>query len=178
RVARGDSVPTPQTVNRENTVLRQMFRFATERGWMKVAPTIRNESERLTRRRRRHFTPEEYRTLFRTARRRANEFSAIPLKRRQHWQRQLLYDVIMLLANTGVRVDEVKTLIWRNIDWNDQSLLLERAGKTKSTRRVLMRQSAVNALKRIRARRIDFLSRTNKALNFGEKVIATCDGKT
>lgn len=58
-------------------------------------------------------------------------------------------DYILLLANTGLRGDESETLIWRNVDWENKSLLLEHAGKTKSTRRVLMREGAVLALKRI-----------------------------
>ena len=56
RRAKGQQSPTPQTINRENTVLRQMLRYAVDRNWIKSAPKIDNESDRLTRRRRRHFT--------------------------------------------------------------------------------------------------------------------------
>lgn len=177
RKAKGETVPVAQTINRENTALRQMLRFAVERGWMKQAALIRNESERLTRHRRRHFTSEEYGRLYRTARKRTLEFEHVPLKRRQHWQRLLLYDVVMLLANTGMRVDEYRTLIWRNVDLESGTLLLEKAGKTKSNRRVVMRKSAVDALRRIRSRRIEFLARGNEKLDDAEKVIALANGK-
>ena len=83
----------------------------------------------------------------------------------------------MLMANTGLRVDELKTLIWRNVDWADGSLLLEHAGKTRSTRRVLMRRGALFALQRIKQRRLDYLARTGAALNMNETVISLPNGK-
>ena len=177
RRAKGASAASPQTINRENTVLRQMLRYAVDRGWLKSAPQIDNESERQTRRRRRHFTIEEYRTLHRVGRRRSRELEGIELKTRPDWQRKLLYDVVLLLANTGMRVDEMKTLVWRNIYWKDSSILLEHAGKTKSTRRVIMRKSAVDALDRIRDRRLAFLARSGSPIDPQERVIALPNGK-
>jgi integrase len=176
RNARGEQAPSPQTINRENTVLRQMLRYAVEREWIKVAPVIKNESERLTWRRRRHFTFEEYRVLYRTAKQRIKDLEGNPLTKRAKQHRELLFDYILLLSNTGLRVDETKTLIWRNVDWENKSLLLENAGKTKSKRRVLMREGAVNALKRIQQRRIGYLFDRNKELTPNEKVIALADG--
>ena len=176
RNARGERPPTPQTINRENTVLRQMLRYAVEREWMKTAPVIKNESERLTWRRRRHFTFEEYRVLYRTARKRIKELEGNPLTKRAKQNRELLFDYILLLSNTGLRVDEAKTLIWRNVDWDGKSLLLENAGKTKSKRRVLMREGAVNALKRIQQRRLTYLEAKKQKLNPNEKIVALADG--
>lgn len=173
RRAKGDHPPLPQTLNRENSVLRQMMRHAVDRGWITHTPQIRNESERLTYRRRRHFNLDEYRSLYRKARKRAQEFEGIPLKTRQHWQRQLLYDYILILANTGLRVDESKTIIWRNVDIDNRSILLEYAGKTRSARRVLMRGSAIKALQRIKERR---MLRSGGILDPNEKVIALPDG--
>jgi hypothetical protein len=40
RNAQGEVAPTPQTLNRENTVLRQMLRYAVDRGWLRTAPLI------------------------------------------------------------------------------------------------------------------------------------------
>ena len=178
RRSQGESPPTPQTINRENTVLRQLLRYAVDKNWMRVAAKIDSESERLTRRRRRHFNFAEYWKLCKTARRRACEIeNAVQFKLVQQWKRHLLFDVIMLMANTGLRVDESKTLIWRNVDWADGSLLLEHAGKTRSTRRVLMRRGALFALQRIKQRRLDYLARTGAALNMNETVISLPNGK-
>ena len=178
RRSQGENPPTPQTINRENTVLRQLLRYAVDKNWMRVAAKIDSEFERLTRRRRRHFNFAEYWKLCKTARRRACEIeNAVQFKLVQQWKRHLLFDVIMLMANTGLRVDELKTLIWRNVDWADGSLLLEHAGKTRSTRRVLMRRGALFALQRIKQRRLDYLARTGAALNMNETVISLPNGK-
>jgi len=177
RRAKGDQPPLPQTLNRENSVLRQMMRHAVDRGWIRDVPAIRYESERQTYRRRRHFTSNEYKKLWQTAKQRAKELEGIPLRTRQHWQRLLLFDYIMILANTGMRVDESKTIIWRNVDFNNGTIILEQAGKTRSSRRIVMRDSAIKALQRIKERRLAFLDRSGGALDPNEKVIALPDGK-
>lgn len=153
RTSKSEKVPTPQTLNRENTVLRQMLEHAVEQGWIEKAPKVPHFSERLTRRRRRHFTTDEYRTLLRTARRRIARAKTDPLQRHTLWQRQLLYDVILFLSNSGLRVDELRTLKWRNVDFESEQVVLEQAGKTQSNRRLFVRASGMLALKRIRDRR-------------------------
>ena len=40
RRSQGESPPTPQTINRENTVLRQLLRYAVDKNWMRVAAKI------------------------------------------------------------------------------------------------------------------------------------------
>ena len=152
RTSKSEKVPTPQTLNRENTVLRQMLEHAVEQGWIEKAPKVPHFSERLTRRRRRHFTTDEYRTLLRTARRRIARAKTDPLQRHTLWQRQLLYDVILFLSNSGLRVDELRTLKWRNVDFESEQVVLEQAGKTQSNRRLFVRASGMLALKRIRDR--------------------------
>ena len=157
RLTKSDRTPTPQTLNRENTVLRQVLEHAVEQGWIEKAAKVPHFSERLTRRRRRHFTTEEYRALHRTARKRITRAKNDPLQRHTLWQRQLLYDVIILIANSSLRVDELQTLRWRNVDFESEMVVLERAGKTKSSRRVIVRSSGMVAMKRIKERRRDWL---------------------
>lgn len=177
RKSKGDNEAPPQTINRENTVLRQTFKHAVEKGWLRTAITIETLSEKDSARRRRHFTLEEYRALYRTARRRVHDLKGQELMTRQMEQRKLLLDYIVLLVNTGMRVDESKTLIWRNVDWESKTLLLEHAGKTRSTRRVLMRDGAVLALRRIYERRLAYLAKSDSALNPNEKIVAIANGK-
>ncbi|MDQ2081222.1 tyrosine-type recombinase/integrase [Xanthobacteraceae bacterium Astr-EGSB] len=176
RVAKSETPPKPQTLNRENTVLRQLFRYAVDRGWMKQAPTVQQVSEKLTRHRRRHFTLDEYRLLRRTALARIKEFEHDKTKRYQLNQRQLLYDFILLVANTGMRVDETHSVIWRNVDFDHAQIRLERGGKVKSDRKLIMRGSAVRALTRIQERRLAFLAETDGKLSPNERVIAMPDG--
>ena len=177
RQNKGEKIPTPQTVNRENTVLRQLLRHAVNRKWLAEIPEIPFADERLTRRRRRHFTFDEYRLLHRTSRKRTKEFAGVPLNTVAHWSRQLLHDYILFLSNTGIRVDEAKTIRWRHIDWQEGTILVEFAGKTRSTRTVFARATAMVALKRIQTRRTAFLDRFYQKLKPDEKVFALPDGK-
>ena len=179
RTSKSEKVPTPQTLNRENTVLRQMLEHAVEQGWIEKAAKVPHYSERLTRRRRRHFTTEEYRTLHRTARKRITRAKNDPLQRHTLWQHQLLYDVIILMANSGLRVDELQSLRWRNVDFESEMVVLERAGKTRSSRRVIVRSSGMLALKRIRDRRREWLDERGRedAIAAHDPVIALPTGK-
>jgi hypothetical protein len=84
----------PQSINRENTVLRQALYFAEKREWLPNLVHIEHLNERLTRKRRSHFTTEEYLNLCHTAIRRINELEGIPLQTAAYRQRQLLFDYI------------------------------------------------------------------------------------
>ena len=173
--------PMPQTMNRENTVLRQLLRFAQTQLWIDKAPAVLFLSERQTRRRRRDFTADEYRQLRITAIKRIKEarHSSKGEVAQAYPYRQLLYDVIQLLANSGLRVDEMRSLTWRNVDWRNVDwrngdLVLEHAGKTKSNRRLILRQAAIRALLRIASRRKRWLREQDyeSALDPKEKVIS------
>jgi integrase len=170
--------PSPQTLNRENTVLRQVLRYGEQQGWIVKAPNVEHLSERLTKRRRRHFTIEEYKLLRKTAQSRIRECKTDPQRKYTLVQRQLLYDVIMLMANSGLRVDELKSLTWRNVHWKEGDILLERAGKLKSSRRLVLRSSAVNALKRIAKRRKAYMEeqKAEPILHASERVVALPNG--
>lgn len=61
-------------------------------------------------------------------------------------------------------MDEVKTIIWRNINWEESTVTLNRAGKVKSSRVLLIRDIGMEALARIKSRRLDYL----KAKGLGE----------
>ena len=148
--------PTPQTLNREHTVLRQLLTLAVDKGWLEAVPKIPFLSESQTRRRRRHFTYEEYQQLRRIAIQRIYEArSGDQLCRNVVLPtRKLLYDVIQLMANSGLRVDEMRALTWRCVDWQRGDIVLEHAGKMKSNRQLILRQAAIRALKRIALRRL------------------------
>ena len=168
--------PLPQTMNRENTVLRQLLRYAQSQLWIEKAPTVPFLSERQTRRRRRDFTADEYRQLRIVAIKRIREarHSSRGEVAQAYPYRQLLYDVMQLLANSGLRVDEMRSLSWRNVDWHNGDLVLEHAGKTKSNRRLILRQAAIRALLRIAARRKRWLREHDleSALDPREKLIS------
>jgi integrase len=176
RRRKANTEPLPQTLNRENTVLRQMLRYAASQLWIDAIPAIQFLSERQTRRRRRDFTADEYHLLRVTAIKRIKEarHSSRGEVAQAYPNRQLLYDVIQLLANSGLRVDEMRSLTWRNVDWRNGDLVLDHAGKTKSSRRLILRQAAVRALLRIAARRRRWLRERGQSefINPAEKIIS------
>ena len=151
--------PKPQTINKENVVLHQMLVYALRKNYIVKIPEIPRQDERKSFFRRRHFTLQEYRTLIRTANQRIKEVSHSPLLTVHKWRRQLLKDYIIVLISTGLRVDESKTLIWRNVDLENSRIKLENAGKVKSSRVLYVRPAGVAALRRIKQRRLEHIPR-------------------
>ena len=164
RRTKGKQEPVPQTLNRENTVLRQMMAYAALQKWIadKIAIPYINQS--LTVRRRRHFTSQEYSLLVSTARRRILEAIADRNQRHVVQHRRLLLDAIIIMANSGLRVDEMHQLTWRGVMWEQGDIQLERAGKRKSSRKLILNAGAVLALKRIARRRRDWLARRQQSV--------------
>ena len=171
--------PTPQTLNRENTVLRQMFSYAFAQKWLRDQIKVPHLSESQSKRRRPHFTAQEYRTLCSVGKRRVIE--AFHDGRIHHTlnNRALLVDVIRLLANCGLRVDEMNDMTWRNIDWERGDIILNRAGKLKSSRRVVMKRGAIDALDFIKYRRENWMRENRKGdeVDINEKVICLPNGE-
>ena len=175
--------PLPQTLNRENTVLRQMLKFAESHDWIDKPPVVPFLAEALTRRRRRDFTTEEYQLLRKTALHRIRHLPADKSSAEQKqilYQRQLLYDVIQLLANSGLRVDELRSVTWRCVDWANGDIILERAGKRRSNRRLVLMRPAVRALLRLAQRRRNWQQVHSEPvmLHSDEKIIALPSGRT
>ena len=183
RQKKADGKVTNQTINRENSVLRQLFQYGIECTY--VAKDVKVKALKNAKSRRRsHFTLEEYEKLLKVSRARANEYnmtennkktkkmSAKELARltQQHWSRNLLHDVIIILANTGMRVGELATVTWKDINYETHEIQLRHAGKVKSSRRVLMRGYAPVALKRISKRREDYARKNKTKISENEKV--------
>ena len=174
--------PLPQTLNRENTVLRQMLKFAQTHEWIDKLPVVPFLAEALTRRRRRDFTNDEYLLLRKIALQRIRHLpkdkSAAEQRHIKH-QRQLLYDVIQLLANSGLRVDELRSVTWRCVDWENGDIILERAGKRRSNRRLVLMRPAIRALLRLAQRRRNWQRAHAEPamLHSDEKIIALPSGK-
>ena len=152
-------------------------------GWIDKLPVVPFLAEALTRRRRRDFITDEYLVLRRTAIKRIRHLPAdksVSEQRHIKHQRQLLYDVIQLLANSGLRVDELRSVTWRCVDWANGDIILERAGKRRSNRRLVLMRPAVRALLRLAQRRRNW--QINHAepvlLHSDEKIIALPSGKS
>jgi integrase len=168
---------TPQTINRENTVLRQLLKVGERRGWLLQPVHVDHLNERMTKRRRPHFTVPEYVQLCHVAQQRIRELQDSALSKRAYQQRLLLYDLIKFIANSGVRIDETKSICWRHVDFDAKTVLIEHAGKTMSTRTVYVRYTGLLALQRIKDRRLAYLSEMDGRLSGTEPVFATIAGQ-
>lgn len=99
---------SPNTIKRHYNDLRNFFRWCVEEGLLKDIPKFpRINSEKS---RRPHFNEAEWRKLVRYLR----EFVKIE-NRKTRRDRRMLIDYVLILANTGIRVGEARTLKWRDI---------------------------------------------------------------
>lgn len=99
---------SPNTVKRIHNDLRNFFRWCVEEGLLKEIPKFpRINSEKS---RRPHFNDAEWRKLVRFLR----EFVKVE-NRKTRRERKMLVDYVLILANTGIRVGEARTLKWRDI---------------------------------------------------------------
>lgn len=174
---------TPQTLNRENTVLNMLLKFAEEREWIKYNLRAKSLSEKMTRRRRGHFSLEEYKQLIATSKKRISEFRPKNLKGQskglyvnKFHQRQLLHDVMLILSNTGMRVDELKHVRWRDIDFDTGQIKFHGIGKVNSHRHLNVRDSGIVALKRLQERRLSYLNKNNEKLDPNEFIQSLPNG--
>ena len=149
-------IPVPSTLNNEETVLRAIFKFAVNRGYIaeNEIPTIR--TKRTTWRPRSTFTEREYYKLLAIGRRRIKE--AVKAKReREAHQRFMVYHYVLIAANCGARVTELMNLRWRDITWEDRdaqgnkNILFDVSGKSKY-RTLVANDECRDYLNRIRER--------------------------
>ncbi|MCI5050108.1 MAG: hypothetical protein MRY32_07250, partial [Rickettsiales bacterium] len=117
---------SPKTLHRELSVLNAMFKYAEELKWITHIPKIPIPSLRGYNVRGSHFDESTYSKLHNIARNRIEKASKESDKR----TRAMLYDYIILMANTGMRVDESRTLKWKHVASDFGSITLEYAGKT------------------------------------------------
>jgi len=175
RKRKGDVLP--QTLNRENVVLRQMFKFAERQRWLDTAPVVPKQEDKHTIQRRPHFSDKEFKHLCDVAKQRYEAFDGDKVRIRAYEARFILWVYIVFLGNTGCRVDESKLIMWRDIDYKDRSITIVGGGKTNQLRILYLNDDVIDALKSLRAF-LDFRIRnkTNKVTD-DMPVFSTVEGK-
>ncbi len=165
---------TNSSLNREGSVLNQILRMGYEHGWIKQQLKLGNESAKYEYNRREDFKDAELNKLLKTSEQRIEEYRSDKLSKQERgrltnklWERQLLHDMIILLLNTGMRVDESKTVTWGNVDLDAHEIKLKKAGKKNEQRPVIVKSEGIAALKRLKARREEWCK--NKGKTFSEK---------
>lgn len=105
--------PAYSTIHSEIVTLRQVLKTAIRHGWLQHLPDLSapyRASGKISHRA--WFSPDEYKALYTATRKRTQ---AAQGKRRQ-WNCEQLHDLVLFMANTGVRPDEVKRLEYRDVE--------------------------------------------------------------
>ena len=124
--------PARNTIHNEVVTLSMVLKTAKRHGWLETLPDTSDPYRRQSKvEHRPWFTPKEYKQLYEATRKNA----ANPKKERYRWHAEQLHDFVLLMANTGLRPDEVKQLEFRDVeivtdDWSGKRILeIEVRGK-------------------------------------------------
>ncbi|PHZ84313.1 tyrosine-type recombinase/integrase [Paremcibacter congregatus] len=124
--------PARSTLHHEIVTLRQVLKTATRHGWLQHLPDLSPPYRASTKvSHRAWFNPEEYKRLYEATRRRAQK----PLRNRYKYHGEQLHDMVLFMANTGIRPDEALRLEYRDVeivedlDTNETILVISVRGK-------------------------------------------------
>ena len=105
--------PARNTIHNEIVTLSMVLKTAQRHGWLEHVPDLSDPYRRQSKvEHRPWFTPNEYKQLYEATRRNA----ADPKNKRFKWHAEQLHDFVLLMANTGLRPDEVRLLEFRDVE--------------------------------------------------------------
>jgi integrase len=146
--------PSPNSLRRESTGLKNMFKYAVDKGWLTSVPDMAVPS--LHKNRRPTFTNQEWRLLTR----RMREW----VKEGQQWgsvgrDRYVSQQYVLILANCGARVGEMRFLRWSDLTTQTVTRTLDSEGDTKrlvatvsgktGERKIVFQQGSETYIKRL-----------------------------
>lgn len=105
--------PARITLHNETVILRQVLKFCHGKGWLDYVPELSPPYKASSKvGHRAWFSPAEYKQLYEATRRKA----AQPHKHKVNkWRYEQLHDLGLIMANTGLRPDEVSRLEFRDV---------------------------------------------------------------
>jgi integrase len=115
---RRDTQRAPASVNRELEILSKIFTLAVDNGLIQANPCRKVKKLRMDNQRTRYLLPDEEKRLL-----------ANCIERREY-----LRSIIILAANTAMRKGDILNLQWKQIDFNQNTILVRnlKAGSGKS----------------------------------------------
>lgn len=146
--------PSNGTLRRERTSILPVFKYAVSKGYITAVPDT--EPPKAALERRPTFTLDEWQTIYNAARRWVAEGQTKATSR----QRKMTQLYILILANTGLRVGELRGLRWGDLRTtateDGTRLIAEVRGKT-GVREVVFQAGAQKYVERLYDRRIEEL---------------------
>lgn len=145
--------PSKSTLLNHNSALNRIFEVALSEGWVTRIriPALHTKGEKS--KRRPDFTQDEWRRVAANLRHWVRKATTD----RSKAQRELLWDYVLILANTGMRTGtEVYNLRWRHLRWHTAAdgrrhLLISPSGKT-GQRELVAREGCHKFFRRIQLR--------------------------
>ena len=117
--ARNGKPPARSTMHQEIVALRQVLKTAIRHGWLSHLPDLSQPYKASGKiGHRAWFSPEEYRQLYTATRKRRDKTKGT----RWAWETAQLHDLVLFLANTGLRPDEVLQLEYRDVSIVDDEV--------------------------------------------------------
>ena len=105
--------PARNTIHNEIVTLNMVLKTAQRHKWIEHVPDVSDPYRRQSKiEHRPWFTPNEYKQLYQATRQNA----ATPKNPRFKWHAEQLHDFVLLMANTGLRPDEVKHIQLRDVE--------------------------------------------------------------
>jgi len=118
--------PARNTIHNEVVTLSMVLKTAARHGWIEFIPNMTDPYRRDSKvEHRPWFTPKEYKLFYEATRENAKN----PKNPRFKWYAEQLHDFVLIMANTGLRPDEIKRLEYRDVeivdDLNTTETILE-----------------------------------------------------
>jgi integrase len=141
------SKPRDTTITRELSGIKQVFEYAVTREYLPARlkfPVVGSPPNP-----RPAFTRDQYKRLYRGLRQSVREGEGHPAHYRARFYLQHL---VLILANSGVRIGELRGLTWDDIESrrDGKGVLMYVRGKTKKRRQVVPQPSTAKYLQRIK----------------------------
>lgn len=156
------------TIRDEMATLRSVMRYAASKKYIRDSQVFHGKLP-VGHARREEFTPTEYRKLHTFARRWIKEAR----NEANEWYRQIAYNFVLVMTNTGMRPSEAKNLRWRDVEVHtdkQERTVVRLSVRGKAKFRTLVAAGNVGTyLERIRS-----LSKASKP---DDPVFTTHDGK-
>lgn len=136
-VGRAAVVPSPLSLRMEKTIINEVLGYAQRRGYIRVVPAI-TFTPKIKIERRDTFTEDEYNKVISSLK----SWSMHAKKASDKYQRKMIYNLVVFLANSGIRANEFYKIKWKNLEIHNQNgiktLYITISEHNKTGRRVVV----------------------------------------